>query len=129
MSIPIERSATSVSRTVRTSAHDASRRRLGRLPRAGAHATVGADRAYDTRGFGLPLPLPLVAVVVVLRAEYSGHALMENRHGLTRDSGLTSSRSGGTDGRPVSRKTQFAAYLAGAAYDLLRVARLRECAV
>ena len=27
------------------------------------------------------------------------------------------------------RKTQFAAYLAGAAYNLLRVARLRECAV
>ena len=26
------------------------------------------------------------------------------------------------------RKTQFAAYLVGAAYTLLRVARLRECA-
>ena len=25
------------------------------------------------------------------------------------------------------RKTQFAAYLVGAAYDLLRLARLREC--
>lgn len=110
----------------------------------GAHATVGADRAYDTRDFVAQCreigATPHVAqyeharrrsAIDARTTRHVGYEIsqrirmrIETVFGWLKGvGGLRRTRYRGR------RKTQFAAYLAGAAYNLLRVARLRECAV
>lgn len=110
----------------------------------GAHATVGADRAYDTRDFVAQCreigATPHVAQYEHARrrsaidgrtTRHVGYEISQRMRmrietifgWLKSVGGLRRTRYRGR------RKTQFAAYLAGAAYNLLRVARLRECAV
>lgn len=109
----------------------------------GSHATVGADRGYDTRDF-VARCREVGATPHVAQHEHArrrsaidrrttrhvGYGIsqrvrmrIESIFGWLKSvGGLRRTRYRGR------RKTQFAAYLAGAAYNLLRVARLRECA-
>jgi len=106
-------------------------------------ATVGADRAYDTRDF-----------VARCRAAGTTPHVAQNEHARRRSAidGRTTRHLGYEISQRIRmrietifgwlksvgglrrtryrgrRKTQFAAYLAAAAYNLLRVARLRSCA-
>jgi IS5 family transposase len=109
----------------------------------GARATVGADRGYDTSGFvahGREIgATPHVAqnehagrrsALDARTTRHQGYAVrqrirmrIESIFGwLKTVGGLRRTRYRGR------RKTQFAAYLAAIAYNLLRIARLRECA-
>jgi len=106
-------------------------------------ATVGADRGYDTRDF-VARCRQLEVTPHVVKYEHArrrsaidgrttrheGYALsLHIRMQIERIFGWVKSVGGL---RPTRfrgrRKTQFAAYLVGAAYNLLRVARLRRCA-
>jgi len=106
-------------------------------------SSVGADRAYDTRGFVAGCRQRGVTPHVAQNENARRRSAIDGR--TTRHIGYEISRLirmriesafgwlksvGGLRrtrfrGR---RKTQFAAYLTGAAYNLLRVARLRTCA-
>jgi len=105
--------------------------------------TLGADRGYDTRGFVASCRERGVTPHVAQHRHARRRSAIDGR--TTRHVGYRISQTirmrieqvfgwlktvGGLRrtrfrGR---RKTQFAAYLAGAAYNLLRVSRLRSCA-
>ena len=110
---------------------------------AHSQGTVGADRAYDTKGFVAQCrelgTTPHVAqdqnrrrrsAIDGRTTRHAGYGIsqrlrmrIEQIFGWLKSvGGLRRTRYRG------KRKTQFAAYIAGAAYNLLRVARLRECA-
>lgn len=106
-------------------------------------STLGADRGYDTRGFVAGCRERGVTPHVAQYQHARRRSAIDGR--TTRHAGYRISQTirmrieqvfgwlktvGGLRrtrfrGR---RKTQFAAYLAGAAYNLLRVSRLRSCA-
>ena len=108
----------------------------------GRGATLGADRGYDTRGFVAGCREHGVTPHVTQHRHPRRRSAIDGR--TTRHVGYRISQTirmrieqvfgwlktvGGLRrtrfrGR---RKTQFAAYLAGAAYNLLRVSRLRSC--
>ena len=109
----------------------------------GRGATLGADRGYDARAFvagcrehGVTPHVPQHrhprrrAAIDGRTTRHVGYRIsqtirmrIEQVFGwLKTVGGLRRTRFRGR------RKTQFAAYLAGAAYNLLRVSRLRSCA-
>jgi len=106
-------------------------------------ATVGADRGYDTRDFVARCRQLEVTPHVVQyeharrrsaidgrTTRHEGYALsLHIRMQIERIFGWVKSVGGLRRTRfRGRRKTQLAAYLVGAAYNLLRVARLRRCA-
>lgn len=106
-------------------------------------ATVGADRGYDTRDFvagcrELEVTPHVVKYEHARRrsaidgrtTRHAGYALsLQIRMQIERIFGWVKTVGGLRRTRfRGRRKTQFAAYLVGAAYNLLRVARLRQCA-
>ena len=115
------------------------------LDMLGAHidgrATLGADRGYDTRDFVARCReigvTPHVAqnqnerrrsAIDGRTARHAGYGIsqrirmrIESIFGWLKNGRMRRTRYRGR------RKTQFAAYLVGAAYNLLRLARLREC--
>jgi IS5 family transposase len=105
------------------------------------HATLGADRGYDTRDFVAQCReigvTPHVAqnqnerrrsAIDGRTTRHAGYGIsqrirmrIESIFGWLKNGRMRRTRYRGR------RKTQFAAYLVGAAYNLLRLARLREC--
>lgn len=105
--------------------------------------TLGADRGYDTRGFVASCRERGVTPHVAQHRHARRRSAIDGR--TTRHVGYRISQTirmrieqvfgwlksvGGLRRTRFRsrRKTQFAAYLAGAAYNLLRVSRLRSCA-
>jgi transposase len=114
------------------------------LEHVDSRATLGADRAYDTRDFVAGCraagTTPHIAQYqhARRRSAIDGRTTRHVGYGISQRirmrietifgwlksvGGLRRTRYRGR------RKTQFAAYLAGAAYNLMRVSRLRTCAL
>ena len=108
----------------------------------GTRATVGADKGYDTRHFVAQSRAAGVTPHVAKneharrRSAIDGRTTRHQGYGISqtirmmieRIFGWAKSAAGFRRTRyRGSRKTQFAAYLTGAAYNLLRVSRLTAC--